>query len=222
MADRVVVSLGDAILRESDVQLLKGPHWLNDRVISFYFEYLHQNKFEHSGKIAFVSPEVSQFLKLVSPEEIPVFLDPLRLEEKEVILLAVNNASDPSQPGAGSHWSLLIFSRQVLEFFHLDSSGGMNEDDARVLARKLHHFLSRATRFQFKFSPVPVIAQTNGYDCGIHLLSHAEHATRHYMVYGNASGLEPLEGGAVKRKREEILKIAMSLSSLPSDSGGGS
>ena len=70
-----------------------GPHWLNDRLIGFYFEFLHQRKFESSSRVCFISPEVSQFLKLASAVEIPVFLDPLHLEEKETVLMAVNNAS---------------------------------------------------------------------------------------------------------------------------------
>lgn len=149
-SDRVVVCLGDAILRQSDLELLKGPFWLNDRIISFYFEYLHQTKFDSSSKICFMSPEVSQFLKLVSSQEIPVFLEPLCMEEKELILLAVNNANDPDQPG-GSHWSLLIFSSQAREFFHLDSSDGMNDMDAKLLARKLHEFLvKKFERFDFR------------------------------------------------------------------------
>lgn len=63
------------------------------------------------------------------------------------------------------------------------------------------------TRFAFSFTEVPVLRQTNGYDCGIHLLSHAEHATRHYLVYGDAGGLDPLEADAVKNKRKEILEV---------------
>ena len=110
-SDKVVASLEDSIVRQSDLQLLDGPHWLNDSLIGFYFEFLHQRKFESSSRVCFISPEVSQFLKLASAVEIPVFLDPLHLEEKETVLMAVNNASDPTQPG-GSHWSLLIFTRQ--------------------------------------------------------------------------------------------------------------
>lgn len=64
-----------------------------------------------------------------------------------------------------------------------------------------------------RFSEVPVIKQTNGYDCGIHLLSHAEHATRHYLVYGNADGLEPLDANAIKTKRKDILSIITKMSS---------
>jgi hypothetical protein len=96
MTDATVLSMGDALIRESDLNLLNGPFWLNDRIIGFYFEYLHLKKFESSSGVCFISPEVSQFLKLSNFEEIPIFLEPLELERKDVILLAVNNANDPS------------------------------------------------------------------------------------------------------------------------------
>ena len=38
MADAVVLSYHDSLLKESDVSLLTGPRWLNDRVIGFYLE----------------------------------------------------------------------------------------------------------------------------------------------------------------------------------------
>lgn len=36
--DPVVLSFHDSSLRESDVSLLEGSNWLNDRIIGFYFE----------------------------------------------------------------------------------------------------------------------------------------------------------------------------------------
>ena len=60
-----------------------------------------------------------------------------------------------------------------------DSSPGMNENDARLLARKLFEFLcQKSGKFQFVLTEVPALKQTNGYDCGIHVLCNAEHATR--------------------------------------------
>jgi hypothetical protein len=41
-------------------------------------------------------PEVSQFLKMANFSEIPLFLDPIELDRKDIVLLAVNDASDPS------------------------------------------------------------------------------------------------------------------------------
>ena len=51
-------------------------------------------------------------MKLVGTEDLNCFVEPLQLMKKELIVLAVNNANDPSAPG-GSHWSLLIYTLQV-------------------------------------------------------------------------------------------------------------
>ena len=67
-----------------------------------------------NNTFTFCSPEVSQFLKLVDDEEVSSFVEPLDLKSKEIIILAVNNATDPSQPG-GSHWSLLVYTSQVID-----------------------------------------------------------------------------------------------------------
>ncbi len=40
MSGTTVLSYHDTCLKESDVALLKGPQWLNDKIISFYFEYV--------------------------------------------------------------------------------------------------------------------------------------------------------------------------------------
>ena len=53
-SDTVVSSIGDALVRESDVRLLEGPFWLNDRLIGYYFEHLHQNIFDGSNRLCFV------------------------------------------------------------------------------------------------------------------------------------------------------------------------
>jgi len=225
-ADRVVASLGDALVRESDVQLLEGPHWLNDNLIGFFFEYLHKHRFESTDRIRFMSPEVTQFFKLARGEDLMDCLQPLQLEQAELILLAVNDAEDPSIPG-GSHWSLLVYSRQALAFYHLDSGGGVNRDDAQRLARKLHWFLDSRRRHtaparplsvpslpsrpspscsasEFRFEDVEVPAQGNGYDCGVHVLCHAENATRHLLVYGSPKGMEPLDLKRVKEMRADV------------------
>ncbi len=222
-SDKVVLSFGDAVVRESDLKLLSGPHWLNDRIISFYFEYLHQKKFDSSTRVVFVSPEVSQFLKLVSNAEIPIFLEPLALEEgKDVILFAVNNSNNPDEPG-GSHWSLLIYSSQSEEFYHLDSSSGLNSNAARQIACRLHSFLSKKmldlgkAYGNLKITEVPVLQQSNGYDCGIHLIANAEHATRHFLVYGSSQGLDSLPEANVKKMRQEVKSLILEMAGLSDD-----
>lgn len=36
--DRITLSYGDSILRESDLTILNSKAWLNDRIIGFAFE----------------------------------------------------------------------------------------------------------------------------------------------------------------------------------------
>ncbi|KAK7912365.1 hypothetical protein WMY93_012576 [Mugilogobius chulae] len=44
----------------SDLALLEGPHWLNDQVIGFAFEYFSSERFtDLKESIAFISPEMS-------------------------------------------------------------------------------------------------------------------------------------------------------------------
>lgn len=213
-SDSAVLSLGDAVVRESDLSLLSGPHWLNDRLIGFYFEYLHAEKFDNSSRVCFVSPEVSQFLKLVySHEELALFLEPLELENKDVVVLAVNNASDPDRPG-GSHWSLLVYTGQARQFFHLDSSSGLNSSDAALIVGRLSDFLGKkiGQKVDRQVIEVPVLQQTNGYDCGIHLLVNAAHATRHFLVYGSSQGLLPVDPSVAKAMRSDLLKLIVDLS----------
>lgn len=39
-----ILSYYDVILRESDLDILRGPHWLNDVIIHFYYEWLSRTK----------------------------------------------------------------------------------------------------------------------------------------------------------------------------------
>ncbi|XP_071815526.1 sentrin-specific protease 8-like isoform X2 [Apostichopus japonicus] len=137
MADEIVVSFHNSLLRESDVSLLDGPRWLNDKLIGFAFEYFEHTAF--AGKvdnIAIISPEVTQFIKLSAESEIGVFVNPLDLPQKDYIFLAVNNNSSYSSVG-GSHWSLLVFSKEDQSFMHFDPLHKSNAQDAKQLVLQL-------------------------------------------------------------------------------------
>ncbi|VDK32136.1 unnamed protein product, partial [Anisakis simplex] len=48
--DRRVLSYGDTVLYESDLQTLKEGTWLNDRIISFALEYLYDTMLNETQK----------------------------------------------------------------------------------------------------------------------------------------------------------------------------
>lgn len=59
-----VVTLGDASLTTADLSLLVPPNWLNDQIISFWFEYLRIKVANENPAISFVLPNVAYFIAL--------------------------------------------------------------------------------------------------------------------------------------------------------------
>jgi len=103
----IVLTFFDSLLRESDLEILRGDQWLNDTLISFYFEYLSNKKFPtEQDTILFVGPEVTHCLKATPADGLAMFLDPLHALEKELIFFALNDNRFYGQSG-GTHWSLL-------------------------------------------------------------------------------------------------------------------
>lgn len=171
--DPVVLSYQDSLLRCSDLALLEGPHWLNDQVIGFAFEYFATERFKSLSEVAcFISPEVTQFIKCASSqEELALFLEPLALASRRWVFLAVNDNSH--QTAGGSHWSLLLYRRDENRFCHYDSQSGSNSLHARRIALKLQAFLGAGSSLaQFGEEPAPV--QQNSYDCGMYVICNAE------------------------------------------------
>ncbi|XP_026866472.2 sentrin-specific protease 8 [Electrophorus electricus] len=170
--DPVVLSYQDSLLRRSDVSLLDGPHWLNDQVIGFAFEYFATERFKSLGEmVCFISPEVTQFIKYAScQEELALFLEPLRLASRHWVFLAVNDNSN--QTAGGSHWSLLLYQRNTGHFSHYDSQSGGNSLHARRIAAKLETFLSTGIKVPFVEEACP--SQQNSYDCGMYVICNTE------------------------------------------------
>ena len=165
MAREVVASLGDCLVRKEDMLLLRPGQWLNDQLIGIIFELSEQETFAGSD-IAFIGPEVTQFIK-VSPEtELVSCLEPLGLSSKRAVMWALNNCASLEAPG-GSHWSLLVFVRDPKTFYHLDSSAGMNNLVAKDMARKAAKLVGVE---QASVIEMNVEQQSNGHDCGVFLL----------------------------------------------------
>ena len=68
--DQICLMYNESLLRQSDIDLLRGPFWLNDTLISFYFDYLQNDKFANDRSLLFISPEVTQCIKITALSEI--------------------------------------------------------------------------------------------------------------------------------------------------------
>lgn len=203
--NELVLSYGESLLRESDVILLRGPYWLNDTIISFYFEYLEKDCFQNNRSVLFISPEVTQCIKISPQSELSIFLDPLvQNENREFIFFALNDNNVIESCG-GSHWSLLVISIPEMAIFHFDSSSGSNYNQARELGFKVAKYFSLP--LSRSVENVPCLQQSNGYDCGIHVLCNTEQLASHAIHYKNIKTCPKLNPESVKMKRSQVLGI---------------
>lgn len=167
-----VLSYHDVLLRKKDVEVLRGPRWLNDQVIDFYFEYLGREQFKHQPNILFVGCSMAFLLANSDPNTAEALLQSMEASVKQLVLMPVNNNPDISQAEGGSHWSLLVFHRPSFSLKHFDSHSGCNRGPAAKLAGTLQSALQgicnkpHAPRVVEHSCP----QQENGYDCGVYVL----------------------------------------------------
>lgn len=199
--DPFALNFHDSTLRVSDVQLLKGPHWLNGQIISFYFEYLQKCKFKTNSDILFVSPE--QCMKLLEDTEQDTMLQQTQINKKSFVFFALND-NETYRVGGTPHWSLAVLSRPERAFFHFDSSNNQNLLHCQQFVKRVKDALN-CTRYHVK--SIRCLQQLNGYDCGIHVLSMSEHIGDYVNRFECIDGFEGLHLDHVSRKRGEILKI---------------
>lgn len=206
--DPIVLNFYESLLRQSDVDLLEGTNWLNDTIISFYFEYLERIYFKDYKNLLFIPPQVTQCIKIVQVqqiEEIKVFLDPLDVNGRDFIFFALND--NESSKAGGTHWSLLVYSKPERKWFHFDSSGGMNHDQAWDLATRISRSLKIADNAQFEENGC--LQQDNGYDCGLHLICNTENIAQQVIKNGTVKGVPDING--VETKRLELQELIQEL-----------
>lgn len=209
--DKVVLSYHESLLRESDLEILKGPRWLNDILISFYFEYLETEKFKNYSNLLFVTPEVTQCIKISSVSELQIFLDPLNASHKDFIFFALNDNIHTECSG-GSHWSLLVFSRPENTLFHFDSHVGSNYNQAKDFGLKLLKYFDIIP--MGRIVEADCLQQSNGYDCGVHVLCNVEHVAKYAIQKRRVSGCGMIETTKVLNKRTELLDLIKKLKKL--------
>ncbi|VVA14790.1 PREDICTED: sentrin-specific protease 8 [Prunus dulcis] len=141
------------VLRSCDLDLLRGPHFLSDSLIEFYFSYLFNSQLPdvhddddtqiHSKSkddILLVPPTLSYWVaNSLDSQSLNGFEESHKVAEKQLVIFTVNNNKNVSQIDGGTHWSLLVFYRKSNTFVHYDSLGGLNHWDARKLYGAVKH-----------------------------------------------------------------------------------
>ncbi|GMI70946.1 hypothetical protein like AT5G60190 [Hibiscus trionum] len=81
VADEIILSYNDVVLRRSDLEILSGPYYLNDRIIEFYFRLLSSS--HPSQDILLVSPSIAFWItNCPDVDDLKGFFEPLKLSDK--------------------------------------------------------------------------------------------------------------------------------------------
>ena len=174
--NRLILNYHDAVLYESDLQLLQSPTaWLNDACMNFGMARLAQKC--AAANVIVLDPAVVVFFmhQCVDDDEIREFINGNpQLQKAKLVFVPINNGHSPSETWheqRGTHWSLLVIVRRnkSVQYLHFDSVSGSNARTAHAVANKLRQVL-----LQSDSTPVmecKAQQQVNGYDCGLHVLA---------------------------------------------------
>ncbi|XP_021278602.1 NEDD8-specific protease 1 [Herrania umbratica] len=169
-ADEKILSYNDVVLRQSDLEILSGPYYLNDRIIEFYFSLPSSS--HPSQDILLLSPSIAFWIaNCPDVGGLKEFLEPLKLPDKKLVIFPVNNNDDVSIAEGGSHWSLLAYYRSANVFVHHDSNGQMNKRHAMRLFKSVVGFVGESSSaWNAKYLEcIGTPQQVNGYDCGLYV-----------------------------------------------------
>ncbi|CAO2179764.1 unnamed protein product [Urochloa humidicola] len=176
-----ILSHGDVVLIRSDLAILRGPRFINDRIIAFYFAHLSAGLGD-GDDLLLLPPSIPYLLSnLPDPGSVAAVAEPLRLASRRLVLLPVNDNPDAAVAEGGSHWTLLVIDNATSasgpRFVHHDSiRGAPNLPVATRLADALRPLLLRSDSRRRAAVPVvegPTPRQTNGYDCGVYVMAIA-------------------------------------------------
>ncbi|KAI7983771.1 NEDD8-specific protease 1 [Camellia lanceoleosa] len=162
-------SYNDDVLRQSALDILSGPYFLNDCIIEFYFSYLPWCY--PSEEILLVLPSIAFWIaNCPDIESLKDLIEPLNLSSKKLEIFPVNNNDDVTEAEGGNHWSLLVFERNSNVFVRHDSYRGLNAGHAKQLYRAIVGYMgiydmaSACTYVECSKTP----QQVNGYNCGLY------------------------------------------------------
>lgn len=87
MSSRRVLSYGDILLRERDVQTLRPRCWLNDSILEFFLSYLAEEVLSEDDRknVVLVGPSVTFWLRLCQGDDLKGSLRPLLLSSRKVL-----------------------------------------------------------------------------------------------------------------------------------------
>jgi len=178
--DRVVISKFDIDLRRHDLNTLRSSNWLNDEVINFYLQMLHDRS-RHQSRL----PSLHVFSSFFYPKLKDRGYDSVRSSTRKIkpsLLQFTDMILFPIH--LGMHWCMagIDFRHRIITYY--DSLHG----NSALCLQLLRSWLEQESRdkcgLEFESADWTGLCckdmptQKNGYDCGVFSLAVAEHISR--------------------------------------------
>jgi hypothetical protein len=132
-----------------------------------------------------VSPGTVQLVALLAisggAELVAESIRGLYLAEYRFIFLPLNDSDEPLAAG-GTHWGLLVYSRDTATYHLFDSAAGSGL--LLAAAKRVQHGLSAVVGCRGKLVVSPCAQQTNGYDCGAFTVRAARRISAQLLAAG--------------------------------------
>lgn len=191
-------------LLNSDVQLLQGPHALNERLLSFYYTYLQTRRYKMEPELHFLSPSLSHRLRLSALRERNRLVRDLKLPSKQFVFIPLSE---------GCHWSLLLVSRPDRKFYYFDPEDNRHLNLARLLYEHLRICLA-AEEYEFTVSRCLQQAKGQGHESGVHLMCMTDNMASYVSRCGYATSTLLVSYQEVRGMRASQLQLIRSLGGI--------
>ena len=181
--EEIILSTDNCEIKQSDISTLSPHTYLNDLIISFYYEIL-QKKY-HSDLITLLDPAVSMSIILDNSGNDDNLRDlknciflPLKLDKKKFIFAPINDNKKIQYICSGSHWTLNLVDVDNGIIYYLDSNLG-DVSNAHTFHKKFEKLFGK--KFDFIYGLQKDKYQNNSYDCGMFLLGFSEVLMKHIV-----------------------------------------
>lgn len=172
-----VLNYRAACLYQEDADLLLPGKWFNDVILVFWSEYMaHEDYFERTD-LCFMHPGAIFLILLEDDDdERAELLKSLNIGDRETIFMPIHDSKEGEETNeAGSHWSLLVWNKRDMQFYHYDSQPDRNRATARKVGERIWAVIRKTYLFA-EPPPMPPIfecyvpPQANEADCGVYVM----------------------------------------------------
>ena len=168
--DPILITYKSCSIKKSDIDCLSDYQYLNDLIISFYYEILNEKY--TSNDIILLDPAVS--MSIIFDQDLDdinnCIFQPLEMKNKKFIFVPINDNTKIEYKINGSHWALNIIDVNNNTIYYLDSMLG-NISNAKVSVRKFEKLFGKKFNFVYALEKT---YQTNSSDCGMFILGFTE------------------------------------------------